>query len=366
MNNGLDEQYLDLVRDILENGIEKNTRNGKVISVFGRNIKYKFKDGKFPLLTTKKMAWKAMVTELLWFLRGETNIKWLVEHGCNIWNGDAYARYCKSHTSVKDGWEHTIPIAHSMESFIQEIKTNEEFAKQWGGMGPIYGAQWRSWNGEYKLGSGAPEYDQIANLIQTLKTDPDNRRMMVNAWNVGEIDSMVLPPCHYGFQVWTRELSTSEREIYWRNEMGMKDIDFMLFSLNGEKGLHDEYDKQGVPRRKISLMWNQRSVDTPLGLPFNIASYSLLLEIIAKMVNMVPEELIGNLGDCHIYQNQVDGIKEQLTRTPYNLPVLKHNISSDFYRLMSSDLSKINELEHQDFEITKYESHPTIKMPLSN
>jgi len=179
---------------------------------------------------------------------------------------------------------------------------------------------------------------------------------MVNAWNVGELDQMVLPPCHYGFQVYTRELRLEERKNYGKQKN--------LFVVDGNNEIH--WDAINIPKRAISLMWNQRSVDVPLGLPFNIASYALLLEIIAKCVNMVPEEVIGNLGDCHIYNNQIDGVKEQIPRIPYKLPTLKHMKTDEFYKSLSEDLSLITHLDNTDFVIENYQSHPAIKMPLSN
>ena len=243
----------------------------------------------------------------------------------------------------------------SKEQFIEKIKTNKDFSDRFGDLGPIYGKQWRDW--EYYCGGGDCNIDQIANLISELKTNPDSRRLMVNAWNVGDLYQMVLPPCHYGFQVYTREMSVQERQKY----------DKHYDSLIGEYPEHHiTLDKRGVPRRAISLMWNQRSVDVPLGLPFNIASYGLLLEIIAKAVNMVPEELIGNLGDCHIYNNQIDGVKEQITRSAYKLPTLKHMKTDAFYKSLSDNPSLYNHLDVKDFVIENYQSHPAIKMPLSN
>jgi thymidylate synthase len=187
---------------------------------------------------------------------------------------------------------------------------------------------------------------------------------MVNAWNPTDLPNQVLPPCHYGFQVYTRELSLEERrEIFIKQINGLH---FQIFSLEGEEGIHREYDKQNVPRRAISLMYKARSQDLPLGTPFNISSYALLLEIIGKMVNMVPDELIANMGDCHIYLNQIDGVKEQLTREPYPLPTLKHMKTDEFYKSLSSDLSLLTHLDNTDFVVENYQSHPTIKMPLSN
>jgi thymidylate synthase len=354
--NNIDKQYTDLLQDILDNGCTKSDRTGTgTISVFGRQIRHKMSEG-FPLLTTKKMAWKTMVTELLWFLRGDTNIKFLVDNNCHIWDGDAYKAYQRGFKE-----KHYLKPTSTKEEFINRIKTDAEFAKTWGELGPIYGKQWRGWTStkaiEFDEETFAPtKYgdikvnDQITNLINDLKTNPDSRRLMVSAWNVGELDSMVLPPCHYGFQVYTRELTPDERVKY--------------FEKNPESWPDNEMSN--VPTRAISLMWNQRSVDTPLGLPFNIASYGLLLEIIAKTVNMVPDELIGNLGDCHIYLNQIDGVKEQLTREPYPLPTLKHMKTDEFYKSLSEDLTLLTHLDNIDFVVENYQSHPTIKMPLSN
>ena len=350
MKNGLDEQYIDLLKDILENGVEKNTRNGKVLSVFGRSIRYKFKDGKFPLLTTKKMYFKGIVTELLWFLRGDTNIKYLVDNDCHIWDGDAYKHYWNSiEISEHDGFGPTsikLPTL-TQEEFINKIKTDDEFTKQWGELGPVYGKQWRSWETDEEYfeieGDDIPEnirekyskvkytrpkqIDQITNLINDLKTNPDSRRLMVTAWNVGELDQMTLPPCHFSWQCYSHE-------------------------------------KDG--KRYLSLAWNQRSCDVGLGIPFNIASYGLLLEIIARSVNMIPYELIGNLGDCHIYNNHIDGVKEQLTREPYPLPILKINSGNENWHLLEID-EIINSFDPDlTFKVENYQSHPSIKLPLSN
>ena len=232
----IEHDYLRLLKDILNNGKEKEDRTGTgTISVFGRQIRHKMNQG-FPLLTTKKMYWKGIVTELLWFLRGDTNIKYLVDNDCHIWDGDAYKNYCKEFEKGNapgktalvqrvDGKSMTKKL--SKEEFIAIIKTDDEFAKKWGELGPIYGKQWRSWKIIYDnnvsewVGEGEDaipiykvlnRHDQISNLIEQLKTNPDSRRLMVNAWNVGEIDQMTLPPCHYGFQVYTRELSLEERK----------------------------------------------------------------------------------------------------------------------------------------------------------
>ena len=274
--NVLDKQYQNLLQTILDFGVEKKDRTGTgTKSIFGYTIRHNMKDG-FPALTTKKLAWKQVVSELLWFLTGQTNIAFLHKHNNHIWDGDY-----------------------------------EKSGKTDGDLGPIYGKQWRKWDGK----NG--RIDQIDDLVRELKTNPDSRRLMVSAWNVGELDQMVLPPCHYGFQVWTRE----------------------------ENG-----------KRYISLMWNQRSVDTFLGLPFNIASYALLLQIIANEVNMIPDELIGNLGDTHLYLNHIEQAKEQIGRTSFELPKLKTEAKMDGICCNVPD----------DFILEDYQYHPTIKAPLSN
>jgi thymidylate synthase len=418
--NNIDKQYQALLQDILDNGVRKGDRTGTgTISVFGRQIRHKMSEG-FPLITTKKMHWKSIVTELLWFLRGDTNIKYLVENGCHIWDGDAYKNYVKkstedhvieTHKEVKDVFIHPELITHvvlSLPEFIERIKTDSEFAAKWGELGSIYGHQWRKWNqytdvcvdndfgnGEYGGCWTLKQIDQISNLIDDLKHNPDSRRLMVSAWNVGEIDSMVLPPCHYGFQVWTRELSLEER---------------MKLVSDGKYKVKHELDfvNGTIPRRAISLMWNQRSVDTFLGLPFNIASYALLLEIIAKEVNMIPDEIIGNLGDTHLYSNHIEQAKEQIgreltweeqvqwvmkntdvemenlyiteevykdstpkrTRQPFPLPKLR--INTEFWKTESGECgigllnTNLKGFEISDFQIENYQSHPAIKAPLSN
>ena len=416
--NNLDKQYTDLLQTILDYGVEKKDRTGTgTKSIFGYTIRHNMKDG-FPLLTTKKMYTKGIITELLWFLRGDTNIKFLLDNDCHIWDGDAYKRYADSHTSppsntggplLSDNLCSVRPMAHSKESFIEAIKTDDEFANQWGELGPVYGKQWRNWGG-----NGSPltkdyegnvssylvkSIDQIANLISDLKTNPDSRRLMVNAWNVGELDQMTLPPCHYGFQVYTRELSDEER--------------IKLFvKLHNPKGYEDEkitntvqeiLTMNNIPKRAISLMWNQRSVDTFLGLPFNIASYGLLLEIIAKEVNMVPDQLIGNLGDTHLYLDHIEQAKEQIGRElrvdervcmcyenhKLDLSKLQEGMSDDEFTKVCDEFGiptrtrepfplpkldihpgildyDLNKLELDMFTIKNYQSHPTIKAPLSN
>ncbi len=350
--NNLDKKYQQLLSDIIEFGVEKKDRTGTgTISEFGHQIRHKMSEG-FPLLTTKKMAFKTIVTELLWFLRGDTNIKYLVDNGCHIWDGDAYKNYASKTRARK-----------TINGFINKIKTDDEFAKEWGELGPIYGKQWRNWMGFHegqhdilKVVNGVEQHkdylvgkDQIWNLINDLKTKPDSRRLMVSAWNVGDLDKMVLPPCHYGFQVYTREMTLEER-LEWNYQ----NTDPLSRSMDY---FPEHLDSIGVPKRKISLMFNMRSSDVGLGLGFNLASYGLLLMMIAKQVNMVPDELIYNGGDVHLYLNHIGPIKQQLIREPYKLPIVK---------LSDRVVSDISEYTLDDIKLEGYQSHPTIKLPLSN
>jgi len=287
MMNTLDYKYQSILQDILLDGEEKEDRTGTgTISVFGKQIRHDMSEG-FPLLTTKKMAVKTMMTELKWFLKGDTNIKYLVDNNCRIWDGDAYKAY-----------PHKDEL--TQKEFIEKIRTNYSFAKVYGELGPIYGKQWRDWGGK----------DQIKELIKNIKENPDSRRLMLSAWNVGELEDVVLPPCHYGFQCYVND-------------------------------------------GRLSLMWNQRSVDTFLGLPFNIASYGTLLLLLCEETGLEAGELIGNLGDTHLYKNHLEQAKEQVQRGSFKLPTIK--------------LSNVDILHGEwDYEIEDYKSHPTIKAPLSN
>ena len=345
--NRLDSNYQTLLRDVLDMGTLKDDRTGTgTTSIFGRQIRHDMSDG-FPLLTTKKMAIKTMMTELKWFLKGDTNIKYLVDNGCNIWNGDAYKAF-KSTFSPMPGIQSSLP---SQKEFINKIKTNDEFAEKWGDLGPIYGKQWREWSRrttrEEKIVNPSvyvEQIDQIQNLIEQLKTNPDSRRLMVNAWNVGELDNMTLPPCHYGFQVYTRVLGLDERIDYMNKGKISKSSDYF----------HEHLDSMGIPKRSLSLMWSQRSVDTFLGLPFNIASYGMLLSLLSEEVGMIPGELIGNLGDVHLYSNHIEQAKTQLGREPKpHLPKIEIHMSD----ILNGEF---------DYEILHYHSHPPIKAPISN
>jgi len=307
--SNIEKQYQGILRKLVLYGKEKGDRTGTgTLSYFGDQIRHNMADG-FPLLTTKKMAVKTMMTELKWFLKGDANIKYLVDNNCHIWDGDAYKNYRNKFEPAP--YQFT---PDTMEEFINKIKTDDEFAKQWGELGPIYGKQWRNWESQkFNVAKGEGyllQIDQIAKLIVDLKKNPNSRRLMVSAWNVGEIEEVVLPPCHYGFQCYVSE-------------------------------------------GKLSLMWNQRSCDTFLGIPFNIASYATLLLLLCKETGLEAGELIGNLGDVHLYKNHVQQAKEQIVREPFPLPTI--------------ELSNVNILNGEwDYEVKGYEYHPTIKAPLSN
>jgi thymidylate synthase len=365
--NNVDKQYLEYLQHIMDNGVIKGDRTGTgTISVFDYSMRFKMSEG-FPLLTSKKIFTKGVIYELIWFLRGDTNIKYLVDNDIHIWDGDAYKNYVNKVSlsssgewcKVVEGENGNHPEIYTKEEFINKIKTDSEFAKKWGDLGPVYGKQWRAWGGWEKKPAGwhhgainhfksVAKNDQIVDLIDRLKNDPDSRRLIVMAWNVEEIPRMVLPPCHFGFQCYTSELSLEERIKWWCDSLG-KSIHYAE-DMNNTK-----LDKLGAPKRKLDLKWFQRSVDSPLGLPFNIASYAILLHLLAKEVNMVPGDLIFNGGDCHIYLDQVDGVKEQLKRETYQLPKIKLHNNSIF------------DFKYDDVEIIGYdEKIKTIKFPLSN
>ena len=374
----IEHDYLRLLKDILDNGVEKEDRTGTgTRSIFGRQIRHKMSEG-FPLLTTKKMPFKTIVTELLWFMNGRTDLRYLLENNCHIWTGDAYKVYDKDFDREHPPFSAPYPPRLTHKEFEDKIMNDDDFNKWYGDLGPIYGKQWRSWGrknvvnydlenvkssdkakvmdlirdgGDYSKYDVKVTYqnnsiDQIANLINDLKTNPDSRRLMVSAWNVGELNLMTLPPCHYGFQVYTRELDETERVVLMDKKLGITENLPQYYT-------EDEMIKHNIPKRSISLMWNQRSVDTFLGLPFNIASYALLLMMIADEVNMVPDELIGNLGDVHLYLDHLDQAKEQIRRETMKLPTV--HVRDGIF------CSSVN-----DVILENYNSHPTIKAPLSN
>ncbi len=298
------EQYKELVKKIVEEGTPKRDRTGTgTKSIFGHQMRFNLKDG-FPLVTLKNTYWKGVVHELLWFLKGDTNTKYLVDNNVHIWN---------------------------------------EWANENGDLGPVYGKQWVDWGGRKTNGFIEFEnnnYDehikginQVQQVIDTLKTNPDSRRMIVSAWNVGELDKMALMPCHAFFQFYTRELSMSEKEEWCRNNDNHMDC----------------------PMRAVSLQLYQRSCDTFLGLPFNIASYSLLLMMVAQEVNMIPEEFVWTGGDVHLYGNHKEQVEELLTREPKPLPTVKLN----------PEVKSVFDFTYEDIELIGYDPHPSIKAPVA-
>lgn len=312
------KQYLDLLEDILLHGEERHDRTGVgTISVFGRSLRFNLKDG-FPAVTTKSLAWRSVVSELLWFLEGSTNEHRLAE----IKNDN------KPYDQLTESEKKTIWTLNSENQGKSLGLSN-------GDLGPVYGKQWRHWdyqvetpsreldeNNEPVMYSDKGFVDQIQNVIDTIKNNPFSRRILVSAWNVPELENMALPPCHYSFQLYV-------------------------------SGSENQY---------LSLLWNQRSVDSFIGLPFNIASYALLLNIIAKMAGKIPLELIGNFGDTHIYKNHIDVVKEQLKRTPHKLPTLK--MPNLDYQNMSLD-EILKSVKTSDFILENYVHDDTLKAPMA-
>jgi thymidylate synthase len=303
------KQYLDLLRDIKENGVQKTDRTGTgTLSVFGRQMRYDLSQG-FPAVTTKKLHLRSVIHELLWFLRGDTNIKYLVDNDVHIWDEWPYKAFLQKQSLTvpdhgSDEWKTGI------KAFTERIKQDEQFAKQHGELGPIYGYQWRHW----PTPDGG-EIDQIQKVIDMIKTSPDSRRIIVSAWNIAEIDEMAkagLPPCHTLFQ---------------------------FYVANG----------------KLDCHLYQRSADTFLGIPFNIASYSLLTMMVAQITGLEAGEFVHTIGDAHIYLNHLNQVEEQLSRTPKELPTMHIN----------PDVKSIFEFTFEDFVLENYDSYPAIKAPIA-
>ena len=309
--NQVDRQYHDLLKNVLNSGQSVGDRTGTgVRSIFGATLEFNLQQG-FPILTTKKMAWKQIVTELLWFLSGDTNIRSLLFENCDIWTGDAYKKYVSTYNYDLDE-----PL--SKEDFRQKIKDDYSFATIWGELGPIYGRQWRNWS----VPDGRYDVDQIAELIRGLKEEPYSRRHLVSAWNVAELPLMALPPCHYSFQCYVR----------------------------------GDY---------LDLLWNQRSADLFLGVPFNISSYSLLLTMIASAVNKKPGKVRGSFGDVHLYNNHLDKAEDLLLREGYELPELI--LSPTFVDAVKRSFNgAINIATNNMFKLKNYNYNPTIKAKLNN
>ena len=291
--------YLAYLQDILENGTRHADRTGTgTIRVFGRQLRFELTQG-FPLLTTKQVWMRGVTEELLWILRGETNIQSLVQAGVSIWTDWPLKRY-REETGTEI----------SQKAFEQRIAEDDDFARQWGDLGPVYGKQWRDFEGP------GGRVDQIARLVEGLRERPHSRRHVVSAWHPAQVNDTALPPCHYAFQCF----------------------------VEGEPGNGG----------RLSLMWQQRSVDSFLGLPFNIASYALLTHMLAQQAGLTPHELIFHGGDCHIYQNHTEQVEEQLSRTPYDRPTLDLRKQGSIFDYTADDVT-----------LEDYEHHPVLKAPIA-
>ena len=347
-NNHVDEQYLNLVNEILEKGVEKDTRAGKTLSLFGKQLKFNLKEG-LPMLTTKKMFTKGVIHELLWFLKGDTNIKYLIDNGVHIWDDDAY-RYFLQTICKKPGAGN----AMDKEEFLKHVLIGDEWhffadkSYRFGDLGPVYGHQWRNWNG----------VDQVKEVIEKLRNNPDDRRIMISAWNVGEIKDMALPPCHYSCQFYTKKMTIKERK-QWAidNKIEFEHYDCYADAKGSDEEIVEMFDKDGVPKRKLSCMFQMRSNDIGCGTAFNWLSYALMTHIIAQCANMDVDELIYTVGDAHIYKNHIEPLKEQLTRNPhlYALPTL----------WLNPEKKNIDDFTYDDIKIIGYKSYPAIKLQLN-
>lgn len=386
--NHADLNYQDYLWDILSEGHESGDRTGTgTIKSFGHQMRFDLTEG-FPLLTSKTIDFENVARELLWFLRGQTNIWHLLKNDVGIWTGNAYARYKKAIefaqkvSGFPDPHEKD-PEMLKKDEFEQQILEDEEFAETWGDLGPIYGKQWRRFgepDSEHVMGRDEElsfiedrQVDQIARLVDGLQTHPDTRRHIVDAWDPAvhgiegktEAEDVGLSPCHYGFQCFTRELSYEERYELWQESTSTENLSFALSKpppgVSDEEAVedrHELFEEEGIPRRALSLMWNQRSVDSFLGLPYNIASYALLTHLLAHRVNMVPEEVIFSGGDCHIYKNHLEQVEELLSRTPRaELPQLKIG------REQAPD--DMGDYQFEDFSIEGYDPRPNIEAPLA-
>lgn len=315
------KQYLDLALDVLATGVDKSDRTGTgTRSVFGRQMRFDLSKG-FPLLTTKKLHFKSIAIELLWLISGSTNIQFMKDNGVTIW---------------------------------------DEWATPEGELGPVYGKQWRQWS------SFEPEYpdleegyghgkvvDQLAQVIERIKTNPDCRRLIVSAWNPADIPKMALPPCHAFFQFWTRELTLEERRKM--ATPGIVVYNPAYADLDPSTMVDQDLDKWGIPRRALSCHMYQRSADTFLGVPYNIASYALLTHMVAHLTGLQVGEFIHSLGDVHFYKNHFDQINEQLKRSPRPLPTLR----------IGREVKSIDDFKYEDLILEGYDPHPAIKAEVS-
>jgi len=379
--NKVDTEYFRIVNDILTNGRLKKNRTGvDTIGIFGAQAKYNVDLNAFPLLTTKKVHWPAIVHELLWFISGSTNIKYLVDNNVRIWNEWAYKKYsdwwenrAKFYTSPEN-MEREIPAVQenklTQEEFVDKIKFDESFANRWGELGEgTYGGMWRdfpfftivdktdpSTMPKFKsLGTKGTycgdepltflgRIDQITKVLEKLKNNPDDRRMIVSAWHPHWVDHCALPPCHCLFHFNTEELTWHERlEIAQKKDSKNEN---MYYRYSDE-----DFDKAGIPKRRLNCLLYQRSNDFFLGVPFNIASYSLLTAMIAHVSNMVPGTFTHSHGDAHVYVNHLDQIKLQMSREPKALPSL----------WLNPEVKDLFNFKYDDIKLLNYDPHPTIK-----
>jgi thymidylate synthase len=344
----IDKEYHKLLQTILKDGFtyeDPNRKGVNRIQIPSYQFIHKFEDG-FPAITTKKLFWKGVVGELLWFLRGDTNIKYLVDNGINIWNKDLYV------FRKKQG------IKMSYDNFYKMLEKTDYIGN--GDLGRIYGAQWKSfgqgkeWDAsQYDETKGV---DQISNLIRNLKEKPMSTEHLVTAWNPAELDDMALPPCHWSFQILVEPLNVHKRAMLYRHT----DDNWEKYGTYRE----DLWDELNIPKYGFTLKWNQRSVDSFLGLPFNIASYALLAEIIGKLTNMKPLGIQGDLTNVHIYESHLNAVKEQLSRSTdmYNSRCeLIHLKTDDFYKNLSESLSLFGHLDIKDFKLSEHSEQDNIK-----
>ena len=351
--NKVDTEYFRIVNDILTNGKLKKNRTGvDTIGIFGAQAKYNVDLNAFPLLTTKKVHWPAIVHELLWFISGDTNIKYLVDNNVRIWNEWAYKRYVD-----KCGAE----VINTQDEFIQKIKNDAEFAKEWGELGEgTYGGMWRNFPfytqdnefvGSSTVKGVSAEYwtfgqvDQLQKVINKLKTNPDDRRMIVSAWHPYWVDQCALPPCHCLFHFHTEELTLEERIDILQKQVGP--VNLPKF----EMWIIQKLNEENIPHRRLNCLLYQRSNDFFLGVPFNITSYSLLTAMIAHVTNMVSGTFTHSHGDAHLYINHLDQIKLQMSREPKALPSL----------WLNPDVKSLFDFKYDDIKLLNYDPHPTIK-----
>jgi thymidylate synthase len=361
-----DVPYLTLVDDVLRNGVQKGDRTGTgTISVFDRTMRFDLSDGTVPLLTTKKVFTRMNIHELLWYIAGDTNVKYLVDNNTNIWNEWPCVAWLK-----KTGQE--VPPSDSEEwkqllgEFAAQIRSDQSFALNYGDLGPVYGGQWRSWR---NIVGGTIDYDtnpnpsvtltdepidQLAEVIESIKTNPNCRRMIVNSWNVGQLKDMALPPCHYSFQFYTAPMHLHERVkvLYTDPKYQSESVGYGTLA----PGTEEQYlDSIGVPTLNLSCKLTQRSADVGLGVPFNIVQYSMLTRMIAEVTGTHAKEFIWSGGDVHIYNNHIDALKGQLLVSGKKSPRLS----------FARKVEDINDFTFDDFVISNYDPGEAIKMDVA-